>query len=138
MSDKTKDIYGRGWCFPITFTKQGVKMVADQQDIEQSLQILFRTQPGERIMRPHYGCDLQSAVFENISEALFAELRTRIIDSVLQHEPRVIVEDVTFTRASEQPNYLHVQVAYRIRGADSVHRFNGQLDIGNGRAGGFV
>lgn len=142
MNKTRQDIYGRGWGFPVEFTDQGdfsdqgVVMATDQKDIAQSLQILFSTQPGERIMRPDYGCDLQSTVFENISAALLADLRTRITDSMLRYEPRVAVEDIVIKQDASA--YLHIQVAYRISGMDQVQRLSGQLDIGAGRGGYFV
>ncbi|KAG0187717.1 hypothetical protein DFQ28_005937 [Apophysomyces sp. BC1034] len=128
-------VYGRGWSFPIQFETSGVKMAKDQDDIAQSLQILFSTQPGERIMRPDYGCDLQSIVFENISATLLAELQTRITDSMLRYEPRVAVEDIVINY--DEPAMLRIQVAYRICGTDQVQRLSGQLDIGTGRGGYF-
>ena len=53
--------YGTGWSFPPAFdnTLSGVQMVSDMVDIQESLQILLSTRPGERIMQPNYGCDLE-------------------------------------------------------------------------------
>ncbi len=136
---ETKDIYGRGWAFPPSFNvKDGVAMVKDYEDIQQSLQILFSTQPAERIMRPHYGCDLQSFVFENISQTLLADITTQITDSILRYEQRVEVEHVVVQPDLEEPTHLHVQVNYRIRGADTVQQLEGRLNIGDGRGGVFI
>ena len=40
---------GRGWSFPPELTDSGVKMSAYEQDIEESLCVLFSTSPGERV-----------------------------------------------------------------------------------------
>lgn len=142
-----KGIYGRGWAFPVTFTsgqddkegydKADVAMVIDGEDIAQSLQILFSTQPFERVMRPEYGCDLQTFVFENINEALLAKIRTQISDAVQRHEPRVSIDALDITQDGRQPWWLHVHLAYRIRGADSLRHLSTQLDLGTGRRGFF-
>ena len=52
-----KSFLGRGWGFPPGFTAGGaqVEMVADTEDIHQSLQILLSTQLGERLMQEDYG-----------------------------------------------------------------------------------
>ena len=61
---------GRGWAFPVSFGNQGrnVAMAESEEDIRQSLSILFSTRPGERIMVPDYGCNLQDYLFETVDE----------------------------------------------------------------------
>lgn len=50
---------GRGWSFPPVLTEQGMRMSAYEQDIEESLRVLFSTSPGERVCRYDYGCPLR-------------------------------------------------------------------------------
>ncbi len=139
MNQQRSGMYGRGWAFPPSFTKeQGVAMVADQEDIRQSLRIMFSTQPGERIMRPEFGCDLQSAVFENIREELLADISAKINDSILRDEPRVTVEALQLTQDPQQPSQLNLQLIYRIRGSDSAGQLTGKLDIGDGQRSQFI
>ncbi len=139
MNEQLSGMYGRGWAFPPRFTKeQGVAMVVDQEDIRQSLRIMFSTQPGERIMRPEFGCDLQSAVFENIREELLADISAKINDSILRDEPRVTVESLQLTQDPKKPSQLNLQLIYRIRGTDSAGQLTGQLDLGDGRRSRFI
>lgn len=134
MNDTNKTLYGTGWSFPPAFTAQGPVMVLDdEEDIRQSLQILFRTQPGERIMRNDYGCDLASAVFEPISEDLLADLTSRINESILRYEQRVVVESLVLKRRPQQHSELSICLSYRIRGTSESQRMSGQLDLGDGR-----
>ena len=37
---------GRGWSFPPVLTEQGVQMSSYEQDIRESLRVLFSTSPG--------------------------------------------------------------------------------------------
>ncbi len=139
MNQKMAGMYGRGWAFPPDFdTEQGAQMVMDVEDIRQSLRILFSTQINERIMRPTYGCDLQSAIFENINDDLLVSIRTNITDSILRYEQRVSLESLDIERDRSNPGYLNIQVACRIRGTDAVMRLAGQLDVGEGRGGVFI
>ena len=57
---------GRGWSFPPEFSKTNntVVLTEDENDIEKSLQILLSTRPGERIMVPDYGCNLDELLFK--------------------------------------------------------------------------
>ncbi len=132
MANSWVGIYGRGWKFPPEFTQAGPVMVLDEEDIAQSLEILFRTEPGERIMRPDYGCGLQAVVFENISSDLFAALRIRIADSVLSDEPRVDLDDLRVEQVSGLPNHLYIQVSYRLQGIDQLETVGIELDLNSG------
>lgn len=138
MSEKYKGLYGRGWAFPPDFdTEQGALMVSDVEDIHQSMQILFSTLSGERVMRRGYGCDLHAAVFENINDDLIASLTANITDAVLRYEQRVVLDQVEIAQDRLNPSMLGVHVSYRIRGTDALMRLTGQLDIGEGRGGMF-
>jgi len=68
MSDRVVDngapFLGRGWSFPPAFGAGGreVATVAGEEDIAQSLHIIFATELGERVMRDDFGCDLHRYV----------------------------------------------------------------------------
>lgn len=141
MNNKaTEGVYGRGWAFPPSFntnmnanTGAGVAMVVDIDDIRQSLLILFSTQPYERIMRPDYGCDLQSAVFENISNDLIADITGKITDSILRYEQRVTLVALDITQDKKYPYVLRILLTYRVRGMEAEQQLDGQIDLGEGQ-----
>ncbi|WP_350307144.1 GPW/gp25 family protein [Photorhabdus viridis] len=139
MNNNLTKVYGRGWAFPPSFTLlHGVQMAEGQEDVHQSLRILFSTQPGERIMRSDYGCDLQSYMFTNIREELLAQVKTTINDAMSRYEPRAVVDNVQVVQQRQNPNLLQIQVTYRLRGSDIVQQLKGQLDIGDGRGVGVI
>jgi phage baseplate assembly protein W len=51
-----KSFLGTGWSFPPTFhtESKGIRMVSDEEDIKQSIDIFLGTRLGERDMRPEY------------------------------------------------------------------------------------
>ncbi|KVN11845.1 hypothetical protein WT08_00175 [Burkholderia sp. MSMB1552] len=112
-------------------------MVHDIEDIRQSLLILFSTQPYERIMREDYGCDLQSAVFENINDDLIADITSKITDGILRYEKRVTLVALDITQDKKRPYVLRILLTYRVRGMETEERLGGQLDIGEGQRRGF-
>ena len=87
---------GRGWAFPTQLRRGGssVDMVADVQDIQQSLRILLGTIPGERVMVEKFGCDLSRFLFEEIDQRLLNKLKRLVSDAVLEFEPRIKLESV--------------------------------------------
>lgn len=133
MDALLEKVYGRGWAFPPAFSpEEGVSMVSGYEDIRQSLLILFKTLPGERVMRQGYGCDLNQFMFANISAGLTTEIESQIYDSILRCEPRAEVTEVAINQLATALNHLQVQVVYRPRGSDATQTITGNLDIVNG------
>ena len=60
---------GTGWSFPPSFNNEiaSIELVSDEEDINQSLNILLSTSLGERVMQPRYGCNLEDYLFEPLS-----------------------------------------------------------------------
>ena len=88
---------GRGWAFPPGFhhTSRGAVMASAEDDIAQSLRILFGTTPGERVMQPTYGCDLKFMVFEELNESTITDIRDAVERAVRFFEVRVTLNAVT-------------------------------------------
>ena len=109
----TDSFLGKGWSFPPVLTENGVKMSAYEEDIEQSLRILFSTSPGERVNRYDYGCPLHRYAFEPIDTQTTMRMRDDIARAITLFEPRIAVEDISFEeRASE--GVLLIQITYTI------------------------
>jgi phage baseplate assembly protein W len=118
------DFLGQGWQFPPTFSQGGreLGMVADAEDIQQSLHILLSTGLGERIMQENFGCDLQAVVFESISQRLINRINQQISDAIIYHEPRIKLEQVNVSVDSDDAGLLKISIIYSIRTTNS--RFN--------------
>jgi len=53
-------IIGRGWAFPLQVNAQGsIALTHERDEIDQAIHIILSTSPGERVMRPTFGCRLQ-------------------------------------------------------------------------------
>jgi phage baseplate assembly protein W len=120
--DDQLEIIGRGWRFPPAFDRGilGAAMTATAQDeIDQSLSVLFATRPGERIMRAGYGCDLRRFLFRAIDSTTAAEIKDTIATAILNWEPRITVNSI----AVDGPDYLDgrllLSVDYTINATNS-------------------
>lgn len=113
---------GRGWQFPLRFDPRNrqVGMVADVEDIEESLRILFGTNPGERVMQPAYGCGLRRAVFESINESTLTELRELIRRAILFFEPRILLERID-TEVEPLEGRIDLKLDYTVRTTNTRH-----------------
>lgn len=132
MSDNLTDIYGRGWSFPPTFSDKGVAMIEGAEDVFQSLHIIFRTQPGERILNEEFGCDLNRYVFSNITNELLSNIEMQINDCILRHEPRVNITDITFDSSNMKDGILTIDVSYQLCGSDIYHQFSKSINMLDG------
>lgn len=105
---------GKGWNYPPTFTKnRGVEIVAYEEDIRQSLYILFSTSPGERVHRYNYGCPLRKYVYEIMNTSTMRWMSNDIEKAVTLFEPRILLENISFEEKSEE-GILLIELEYTI------------------------
>ena len=112
----TNDFLGTGWAFPPTFIKgegDGVQMVSDFEDIKQSLGILLRTLLGERVMEPNYGAALEQLLFDPMNDALLSLVRSKIADSILIYESRIVLETIRID-ANQAEGVLHIMLDFTV------------------------
>ncbi|MNU51651.1 Lysozyme [compost metagenome] len=117
MSDKT--YLGTGWGFPVRFNQRGVHLVSDEEDIWESLRILFSTIPGERVFRYNYGCPIDKWVFSKID----LSERTLIVDiieqAIREGEPRIITDLVEVEIRDAMEGILWIKIDFTIRQTNS-------------------
>ena len=87
---------GRGWSFPPSFDafNARVEMLEQEADIASSLEILLSTRPGERLMLPQYGCNLDELLFETLDTRMKTLMADKVLSAILYHEPRIKLEKV--------------------------------------------
>jgi phage baseplate assembly protein W len=123
MEDKLTFL-GRGWSFPPTFDNElgTVQMLEYEADVASSLEILLGTMRGERLMVPHYGCNLDELVFESLDTRMKTLMIDKIESAVLYHEPRIQLEKVTLDGSRELEGIVLIEIVYRVKTTNS--RFN--------------
>ena len=111
---------GRGWAFPPTFRKDtcSVDMLTGKDDVQNSIEILLSTGIGERVMRPDYGLSVESFIFETASASLVTLLRDTVEKAIVNHEPRVILNDVDVEAVVEE-GLLRILIDYTIAGTNT-------------------
>ena len=124
MSDTIKSFLGTGWGFPPAFSigNGGVGMLSDAEDIQSSLQILLSTRPGERVMLPRYGCNLDEMIFEPLTTTFKTYMKDLISTAILYFEPRIDVNNIELDDTGELEGRILISVDYTIRSTNS--RFN--------------
>jgi phage baseplate assembly protein W len=115
---------GRGWSFPPTFNRSnaGVEMLAEEADIASSLEILLSTRPGERLMLPQYGCNLDELLFENLDTRMKTLMADKIESAILYFEPRILLDGVRLREDQQLEGVVLIEIDYRVKTTNS--RFN--------------
>lgn len=112
---------GTGWHFPPQFHRgdgvgnSQVAMVSAEEDIQQSLEIILATQPGERLMQPDFGCELSQFLFEEVRQGVMTRIKDVVSDALLYHEPRIRVDGIEVTANSAETGLLQIEIDYTIR-----------------------
>lgn len=99
MSTSFNSFLGTGWAFPPQFNHETgtVELVSNEEDINQSLNILLSTSLGERVMQPRYGCNLNDYLFEPLSSSVTGYIKDLVQKAILFYEPRILAEKIEVT-----------------------------------------
>ena len=113
----TADFIGAGWNFPLGVDATSrVGLARQARDIEQAIEIILRTAPGERPMRPEFGCRIQDHLFSPTNAATAAAIADDVRAALDMWEPRIDVEDVRVGFDGIESGTFYIDILYRIRG----------------------
>lgn len=114
---KEPSFLGTGWSFPPSFNRRTgqVKLVNAENDILQSIQIILATQPGERLMRPDFGCALDQYMFEAMEQGILTSIQGLVFDALIYHEPRIKVNRLEVSPSPTEPGLLFIEIDYTVR-----------------------
>jgi phage baseplate assembly protein W len=124
-NDKNIAFLGSGWSFPPAFDKisRSVEMTSGREDIERSLEILLSTRPGERVMQPGYGCNLDRLLFEPLDTSLKTYMEEMVKTAILYFEPRITVNAIEISETDGFSGQVRLAVDYTIRTTNSRYNY---------------
>jgi|tagenome__1003787_1003787.scaffolds.fasta_scaffold20932894_3 phage baseplate assembly protein W len=107
---------GSGLAFPVHVGRTGeVALVDGERELEQSIALILCTIPGERPMRPEFGCRIHDYVFAPADATTAGLLAYEVRQSLLRWEPRIDVIDVVVTPEREDAGVLLIDIRYTVR-----------------------
>jgi len=127
---------GSGLSFPVRpdITKS-LPVVSGAEKVRQSIWLILATAPGERRMRPDFGCGIHDLVFQANTTALHGVVTDRVRTALVTWEPRIDVLDVTVEAPSDATNVLLVRIAYRIRATNTTQNMVYPFFLSEGTGG---
>lgn len=120
MSDAANFI-GRGITFPMRVDQSGsIAMGSGADDIDANLKVVLITAPGERVMRPQFGCRIWDLVFEPINANTLGLMSEAVKDAVSQWEPRVDLIDVEIVPDPGDIGRVLIELKFRVKATNDV------------------
>ena len=115
------DLIGSGWSFPVRLTPGGsVRLVSGAEEIEAAIRMILTTAPGERVMRPDFGCAMWEQVFAPINPNTLGLIEQSVREALARWEPRITLDNVT-ALAGEDEAVVKIEIEYHVR-ATNDHR----------------
>lgn len=112
---------GRGLKFPLQVDARGALARSGlEQHVEESILVILATSPGERVMRPDFGCGIHDLVFAPNDPTTISLAVDQVRRALVAYEPRIDVLNVRAESAPDQPNLLLIRVDFRIRDNNAV------------------
>jgi len=109
------DFIGRGLSFPVRTDATGsVALVDGDREIVESIRLILATAPGERPMRPEFGCAIHDLVFAPADSTTAGQIAYEVRQSLERWEPRIDLADVVVDFAEVDSGTLLINVRYSI------------------------
>jgi uncharacterized protein len=100
-----------------------IDMVEENASVRQAILLLLSTIPGERVMRPDYGCEIHRLIFspnDDTTAGLAIHYVRRALD---RWEPRIELLRLDAGRSPESPERLDLILEYRVRATQQIQTF---------------
>lgn len=110
---------GRGWAFPLRTTPSGgIALVDGDTEIAEAIRLILGTAPGERPMRPEFGCGIHDLVFAPADPALLGRVEEEVRASLRRWEPRIDLTSVDAVPDAGGTGTVWITVRYLVRDTD--------------------
>ncbi len=115
-----RNFLGKGWKYPVEVDRAGGIALSEQDEsIRQSIHIILGTAPGERVMRPTFGCSIHDLVYapNNLNTASLAAHFA--IEALTKWEPRIEDVEASADPNRDDANRLDINIRYKVRATNS-------------------
>ena len=119
-----KEFLGRGWKFPVAVNPATgrIAMSEFEDDIRESIRIIIATAPGERVMRPEFGCGIHDLAFAPMSRITIGLFESRVREAINKFEARIDIVKLEISTRDADRGKLEIDLTYQVR--DTNAQFN--------------
>ncbi|NYI03897.1 GPW/gp25 family protein [Allostreptomyces psammosilenae] len=110
---------GAGWAFPPRTDATGsIALVRGERELDESIRLILATAPGERPMRPEFGCGIHDYVFAPADAGTAGQLAYEVRLALERWEPRIEVADIQVRFDAVDDGVLYIDIHYSVRGTN--------------------
>lgn len=122
LIDEQPKYLGTGLSFPLQSDVQGgLKVSAEAQKVKESIWLILRTDLGERVYRPDFGCRLSELAFAPLNNDTLLRIRIYVLEALQKWEPRIEVDEV---RADpDTAGRVNISIDYRLKSHPDPYSF---------------
>lgn len=99
-----------------------VETVDGHASVRQAILLLLSTRPGERVMRPDYGCHLSRLVFSPNDDTTAGLAMHYVRQALARWEPRIEILRLDAGRSPHDPARMDIVLEYRVRASARSER----------------
>jgi Bacteriophage baseplate protein W len=108
------ELIGAGWAFPLRTDATGhFALVEGTQELDEAIRLVLGTAPGERPMRPEFGCGIHDLVFASPDASAAGRIAHEVRVALLRWEPRIEVLDVEIGFEAADRGVLLIDIRYQ-------------------------
>ena len=109
-------LLGSGLAFPLRVdARGGLALAHEDEDVREAISLILGTAPGERPMRPEFGCGIHDYVFAPGDGATAGRVAQHVREALERWEPRIAVDDVVVAFDAADAGTLYIDVHYTVR-----------------------
>lgn len=117
----SRPFLGRGWKYPIELDRSGGVAYSElDESIRQSIHIILGTAPGERVMRPGFGCEIHDLIFAPNSMGTAGLAMHYVTEALTKWEPRIQDIEVEANPSADEQNRLDITIKYKVRATNTA------------------
>lgn len=110
-------LLGRGWSFPVQPSAEAGRLLYAEgpEKVRQAIELVLETEPGERVMRPTFGCGLRRYLMKPNTAATRALIQRDVAAALAAWEPRIRLREVRVDPGEDSSlvwiriDYVHVR-----------------------------
>lgn len=120
MTAPNGDFVGSGWGFPASITGAGtVRLVSGTEEIDGAIRMILSTRPGERVMRPEFGCAIWTLVFAPLTSGTLGLMEQYVREALARWEPRIELQRVVAVPDHENGS-VAIEIGYEVRSTNDT------------------
>ncbi len=113
---RDREFIGQGLTFPLQIDQQGgLALARGVNEIEQAIKIILGTIPGERVMRPEFGCRIHELLFAPNNASTRRLAAFYIEEALKQWEPRIEPTEIEAIQDPSRDGTLLIEIKFKVK-----------------------